>query len=362
MSKILFHLGHPAHFHLFKFVIRQLELDGVPFVIVIKKKDVLEALVQSEGWDYYNVLPEGRANSILGLIKGQLLQNYRLYKICRKEKPTLLIGTSVAISHIGKLLQIPSYNVNEDDIEVVPLYGKLAYPWATRIIAPSCCRVGKYQYKKISYNGYHELAYLHPDRYHPNINIKEKYLGGIDRYFLIRFSSLNAHHDSGVSGIDNATAQQLISVLEPYGHVFITSERPLSPDLEPFRLAIHPIDMHDVLAFSGLFIGDSQTMCAEAGVLGIPFIRYNDFVGKISYLEELEVEYDLGKGILPPNNRELLDLAANWVQDENLLIKKRHNRDKMLKSKIDTSSFLYEIINDFIANSNFDKAFGGRIP
>ena len=42
------------------------------------------------------------------------------------------------------------------------------------------------------------------------------------------------------------------------------------------------------MAFASLYIGDSQTMAAEAGVLGVPFVRFNDFVGRIGYLRELE--------------------------------------------------------------------------
>ncbi len=55
--------------------------------------------------------------------------------------------------------------------------------------------------------------------------------------------------------------------------------------------------MHHVMAFASLYIGDSQTMAAEAGVLGVPFVRFNDFVGRIGYLRELEDTYHLGYGI-----------------------------------------------------------------
>ena len=57
------------------------------------------------------------------------------------------------------------------------------------------------------------------------------------------------------------------------------------------------MDMHHVMAFASLYIGDSQTMAAEAGVLGVPFVRFNDFVGRIGYLRELEDVYELGYGI-----------------------------------------------------------------
>lgn len=55
--------------------------------------------------------------------------------------------------------------------------------------------------------------------------------------------------------------------------------------------------MHHVMAFASLYIGDSQTMAAEAGVLGVPFVRFSDFVGRIWYLRELEDKYELGYGI-----------------------------------------------------------------
>ena len=52
-----------------------------------------------------------------------------------------------------------------------------------------------------------------------------------------------------------------------------------------------------VMRFASLYIGDSQTMAAEAGVLGVPFVRFNDFVGRIGYLRELEDVYRLGFGV-----------------------------------------------------------------
>ena len=55
--------------------------------------------------------------------------------------------------------------------------------------------------------------------------------------------------------------------------------------------------MHHVMAFASLYIGDSQTMAAEAGVLGVPFVRFNDFVGRIGSLRELEDVYRLGFGV-----------------------------------------------------------------
>ena len=46
--KVLFHLGHPAHYHLFKNTINTLIDHGHKPIILIKKKDVLEELLDSD--------------------------------------------------------------------------------------------------------------------------------------------------------------------------------------------------------------------------------------------------------------------------------------------------------------------------
>jgi predicted glycosyltransferase len=345
--KYLFHLGHPAHFHLFKYTIFHLKSKGHKVDVLIKKKDVLESLLINSNLDYINILPDGRKDSKLGIAIGQLKQDFKVLIHCISNRPDLLIGTSVAISHVGKILGIPSINVNEDDAEVVPLYAKLAYPWASCILAPFSCSVGKWTDKKISYFSYHELAYLHPNRFSPNPEVVKKYLGNDFNYFVIRFASLKAHHDEGVKGIDFRLAEKIIKILQPHGRVLITSEVFLPSNLEPYRMNINPLDMHDMLAFSKMYIGDSQTMAAEAGVLGVPFIRFNDFVGKISYLRDLEEVYKLGFGI-PSNKPDLLLKKIHELLELsncNEIFLERKNQ--LINDKLDATSFFIWFIENF---------------
>ena len=76
--KILFQLGHPAHFHLFKNVIRRLKQKGHIGFILIKKKDVLEQLLIEQGFEYHNILPDGRKDHKIGIAIGQLKQDYKV--------------------------------------------------------------------------------------------------------------------------------------------------------------------------------------------------------------------------------------------------------------------------------------------
>ena len=185
----------------------------------------------------------------------------------------------------------------------------------------------------------------------------------------MRFASLKAHHDDGIQGINTEIAQRLIDILSPHGQIYITSERELEPQFEPYRIRINPLDMHHVMAFASLYLGDSQTMAAEAGVLGTPFVRFNDFVGRIGYLQELEDIYQLGYGVhasplaedspirradgsAQPSGKEALyevvkQIVAMPADDRKALYNAR--REKMLSEKIDYAKYLTWFIENYPA-------------
>ena len=345
--KILFHLGHPAHFHLFKNVIKRLIEDDYQIITVIKKKDILEDLLKNEGLEYKNILPGGRKSTKLGIAWGLFKQDIGILNLALKEKPDMMVGTSVPIAHIGKLLGIPTIHVTEDDADVVPIHSKLAYPFISTIVSPSTCNNSKWENKSVKYAGYHELSYLHPKVFTPDINVCKKYLDINKPFFVLRFSGLDAHHDKGISGINNKLALKLIRILKPHGNVFITSERPLSYELEIFRKQINPLDIHHILAFAKIYIGDSQTMAAESGVLGTPFVRFNDFVGRIGYLNELEKKYKLGFGFKSNQNKELIFKVEELLNIDNINDIYQKRREQMLLDKIDVTAFMVWFIKNY---------------
>ena len=345
--RLQFYLGHPAHFHLLKNVIQKLQVKGHDIAVLIKKKDILEDLLKNSNIKFTNILSEGRKDTRLGILWGMLKRDFRSRLFAKKFKPDLLIGTSVENSHLTKFMGIPSININEDDAAVVPLYAKLSYPWASAILTPVVCNNGKWENKSIKYNSYHELAYLHPNHFTPNKNVVKNYFSPDQPYFILRFAKLKAHHDTGIDGINAIIARELIELLNPHGKVYITSERTLESEFEPYRIAINPLDMHHVMAFATLYIGDSQTMAAEAGVLGIPFIRFNDFVGRISYLAELEDKYKLGFGIKPNQPEVLYEKVKELISNPNLANEFQLRRRKMLSEKIDYAAFLVWFIENY---------------
>ena len=350
---VLIQLSHPAHFHLYKLVAKNLMEDGNKVLFVIKSKDILETLLQNAGLPYVNINQHAHRGSKLGILWDMFVREWRIIKLCRKHKIDLITGSTPETAHVSWLLRIHGVNTGEDDAAVISMFIKIAKPFIDGYVAPDPCEMGSVEPKTTHYPGYHELAYLHPNHFEANASVVKGYGIDVDSpYFIMRFSSLNAHHDSGIRGINTEIAQRLIDILKPHGRIYITSERPLEPQFEEYRIKINPLDMHHVMAFASLYIGDSQTMAAEAGVLGVPFVRFNDFVGRIGYLNELENDYELGYGI-KASAKGSVDRLCERV--EALVAMKADERESvfhvrrlnMLAEKIDCAKFLTWFIENY---------------
>lgn len=346
--KIGFYLAHPAHFHLFKNVIKEIQKKHQVFVCYNKKDVLHDLIVNSQFKDIsFEIKTQTNVKSKFSLIKQFLKKLKGAYNKFKEEKPDIVVGTPILISLIGKVLGYKSIIVNEDDFDIIKQTANLGYPYATHIIAPRVCRTGKFASRTIHYDGYHELAYLHPDHFEPDRKIVENYFPSQSPYFIIRFAKLAAHHDKGIKGINIEVAKKIIHILEPFGKIYITSERELEMELEKYRININAKDMHHVMAFATLYIGDSQTMAAEAGVLGTPFIRFNDFVGRISYLKELEEKYELGYGIMPSNETLLYQKLNELMKMNDFKSVFKGRRNKMLSEKINVANFLINFLSNY---------------
>ena len=369
--KIFFMISHPAHFWMFKYTIDNLRRDGHKVVIVIRPKDVLEQLCINAGMDFYKVKNRPKKWGMFGLAIFLIEKIFEVLHIARKEKPDILIGSDGVLAVVGKIIRKPAFECYEDDAEAIALYAKMFFPIYTGVICPECCSAWKWEQKKIAYPSYHELGYLHPNQFTPDRQKVEQY--GIDTskpYILVRFAQLTAHHDVGIHGINTEIAERMIEMLKPHGRIYITSERPLEPQFEQYRIHINPLDMHHVMAFASLYIGDSQTMAAEAGVVGTPFVRLNDFVGRLSYLHELEaptdftprsdgyvpkidahvpddVHYSLGYGHKTADVEGFFGSIERWLAMPDRKEVCAERREKMLSEKVDYAKFLTWFIENY---------------
>ena len=343
--KYLICIGHPAQFHLFKNIIYQLHEHGHETKVLITTKDILEYLFKKSGLGYKNVLPRRKSGSFISLTSNFARRYIIIAKEIMRFKPNLLMGSEVTLPILGKSFNIPSIIFSEDDAKIIPQYAKLAFPYASTILSPISCNAGKWERKKIGYDGFQKLVYLHPNRYSPQKSRINSLT--INKYFLLRFAKLSAYHDTQREGITQSIAKRLIDILKPHGNIFISSERKLEPQLEKYRISIDPIDMHSALYFADIYIGDSQSMAVEAAILGTPGIRFNDFAGEIGVLEELEQKYNLTFGIKTIYPEKLYTKVFELVNRNELKKDFEIRQKKLLNEKIDVLPFMIWFIENY---------------
>lgn len=340
--RFFFQLNHPAHYHLFKHVISALRASGHDILLAVRDKDILLKLV--EGENAINIAPTYRRSGLIPLAWDLIERDRRVYDLARRWKPDLMIGTAVEISHVGKLLGIPSMFVGEDDVRAVWLGALVNNPFCTHILAPEACDNWIWNSKTIFYRGFQKLAYLHPRYFHPDRS-RVSSLG--ESYFLIRASALAAYHDKGRQGLGADTIRRLIHRLGKEGKVYISSEKPLDPDLEAYRLPADVHDIHHVLYHARLFIGDSQSMAMEAAMLGVPNIRMSDFVGRIGVLNEVEQQYRLSVGFLPFETDRMEAIVEELISDPGVRHAWASRRSRMIQEKISVADFFAWLLEEY---------------
>lgn len=277
-----------------------------------------------------------------------VLRTSRLLGLARRFRPDALVGPSASFGLVGKLIGRPSFVFCEDDAAVVPLFAGLAYPLATHIVTPDCLAFEKHGPRQLTYPGYHELAYLHPAHFTPDPAVLTPLGLSPDMpYFIVRLVALRGHHDSDARGLPPELARRLVTALAAHGRVLITSEAALDPELEQHRFPLPPEALHQVLAFASLCVGDSQTLIAEAAVLGVPNLRCNSFVGRLAYLEELEKRWGLTRGIGVRDAQSVIATAIDWLgRLPELKRDMQARRRRMLAACVDVSDWQWRTLHE----------------
>lgn len=341
---ILIDINHPAHVHLYKNVYHELVKKGHNVIVTVKEIPSAIRLLELYNIPFINI---GRKNDSL-LLKGldQFVYDYRIWRIALKYKIDIGLGSSINIPHVSKFCKMVSIICDDDDDAVEPLFAKYAHPFADVILSP----IGTVRKAKqtIYVPAYHELSYLHPNRFTPEQSVLDEVgLKEGEPYFILRFNAFKAHHDVGVVGLTIENKRRLVKMLSQYGKVFITTERNIDDEFLPYQLKVSPEKAHSLMYYATMFVGDSQTMTSEAAVLGTPAIRCNTFVGRINYLEEEQHKYGLTYGFLPEQSEKMFDKIDELLSMSDLKQEWNNRRKIMLQDKIDYSQFLTWFIENY---------------
>ena len=338
--KILFDIGHPAHVHLFKHLIRLLKNDNNEVFVTAREKDITLQLLEEEKIPFKLL---GRNHpGLLGKLKNLFEYDYLLYKYSKTVKPDVFIShSSIYAAHSAFFLRKKSITLEDTGNADQSLFYR---PFTNWILTPQCLNK-KYGRKQLKYNGFHELAYLHPDYFKPDISILDELnIKHGEKYCIVRFVSRNASHDIGIKGLNLSQKLRVVDELSKYSKVLITSEDTLPDELKPFQLKIAYSKIHHVIAFADLVFGESATMSSEAAMLGVPAVfldkqgrHYTDFQQQKYNLvfNFVRKNYDIHKALL---------CAKDLLTGDNTQSEFKMRSKQLIEDHIDVTKFLYDFI------------------
>lgn len=269
---ILIDINHPGQVHLFRPFAEEVLKEGGRVLITARDKDVTRQLL--EAGDIPFVICSSRKGGLFLLFVELFSKTYAIIRHGRKFKPDAIISLgSPPAAWASLILNIP--HIALEDTEHSTEQALLYLPFTKYVLTSTAFsrNLGK---KQLRYKGYHELAYLHPDRFEPSREVVSNL--GISPnkvYSVVRFVSWQASHDIDQHGISDDDKLTLIETLTSYGDVVLTSEAPIPADLLEKCIVVPPETIHHVLAFAHLYIGEGATMASEAVMLGVPAIYTN---------------------------------------------------------------------------------------
>ena len=282
--RVLFDIVHPANVLFFKRPIEALRARGDSVLILSRKKDVACALLDEFGFPHE---PVSRAGSgLTGLARELVRRDWAVLRAARRFRPDAMIGYGgVAISHVGRLLGIPS--ISFYDTEAAWLQTRITWPFISHLYVPDSYTGPTPAGRTTRLRGTKELSYLHPSAFTPDRDVALEH--GLDPErdnFLVRVVAWRANHDVGKKGWTPDTLRDVVARLSERGKVHLSSELPLSEEFEPLRYRGPSTRIHHLIGHCRLLVGESATMASEAAILGVPSIyAAPDHRGYVSALE-----------------------------------------------------------------------------
>jgi len=347
--RILIDILHPAHVHFFRNFHNEMGARGHEMCITARDKDRSVELLQAFALPYHQISAQKSGGAGLAVEMAQ--RTPRLMKVMRSFRPdvmTGIMGPSIAAAGALRRRRVPA--VVFYDTEFAVQTNRIVYPLAYSVCTPDCYQ-GKVLGRHPTYAGYHELAYLHPNRFQPDPAVLAEFgLSPGEPYSIVRFVSWQAVHDRNERGLSAKQKRHLVEVLERRGRVLVSSEGALPGDLAGLEVRGRVNQIHHLMAHARLVVGESATMSSEAAVLGVPAV-FIATTGR-GYTDDEERRY----GLVRHFTDDQYDMALSAIEE--ILATPRdawqQARQRLLEDKIDVTAWMIDYFESTFTGS------GGR--
>lgn len=292
--KILIDLLHPADINFFKNAIDALNKRDVDSTIIMRPRGKMIEILKSE-LPNMQFTPVGKYyTSTSGKLLSIVTRNFNLLMFLRKKKIDLCTSYGFFVGIASRFCRIPSVIFTDDYEYKLPYY--LFKSCGDYLVIPTCIpSSGK---NILKYNGFKELAYLHPNYFKPDRKVLEQYGITPNNYVFIREVSRVSLNYKKMQQTD---LPEVIRSLNNSGlEVVLSLEDKTRADSLKDKCIIleEPIeDIFSLMSFALFTISSGDSMARESCLVGTPTI------------------YTGGRDMIV--NRELVEKGCLFKVDEN---------------------------------------------
>jgi uncharacterized protein len=275
---LLVEIVHPADVLFFLRPIRAMLASGDRVTVASRHKDVAVALLDKHAIPH---IPISRQRKGVGGLAVELVEReIALFRLARTVRPDVMAGFGgVAISHVGKMLGIPTLVIYDSDN--ASLQTRLAWPFVSRLLVPQDYAGNVPVRRTVRLPGTKDLSYFHPAAFTPDRSIA--IAEGLDparANVFIRTVRWGANHDIGKAGWSPEELRALVSTLSHSAKLHVCAEGDVHEVLRPYLWQGDPARVHHLLGHCQAYVGESCTMACEAVTMGVPAIYAGtDFPG-----------------------------------------------------------------------------------
>ena len=339
--RLLVDILHPAHVHLFRGFIDEMNSRGHEVMVTAREKDIATDLLRAFGIPHrtLSVQRKGAVSMVIELLR----RSWAEWRLARRFKPDILIGCmGPAIAVAGRFLPAKTlvYYDNETARVVNTVVSRLCDAYLTPVSF-----VGEMGRAHRRYEGFHGLAYLHPSRFRPDPAVLAKLnLTPETPFFVVRFVAWESVHDVGETGFSDRGKRRLIERLAREGRVILSVEGAVPAEFEHYCARLPVEEMHHLLAYCRLFVGESATMAEEACLLGSHAI----FVSRSGrgVIDEIEQRYGLAHYFTAGDEDLALARVDELLTLPDVKVDARARQRRLLAEKIDLTAAMIETVED----------------
>ena len=334
--KILIDLLHPADVNFFKNAIDVLNGKGIDITIIVRPRGKMIEILKSE-LPNMQFTPVGKHyNSTSGKLFSVATRNFNLLMFLRKRNFNICTSYGFFVGIASRFCRMPSV-IFADDYEYKSTF-YLSKFCGDYFVIPSCISAtGK---NILKYNGFKELAYLHPNRFKPNRRVLEQYGITPNNYVFIREVSRTSMNYKNLQQMD---LPEIIHRLNDLGlDVVLSLEDKTRADSLKDKCIIleEPVeDIFSLIHFALFTISSGDSMARESCLVGTPTI----YTGERDMVINKEL---IERGcLLKADDKQQLNTAITSIIENNVKEETKRTIEKAVKYEwMDTTGVILDIL------------------